>query len=111
MTDTAKLELIQCRSCKAWWSLHPYACKQCGGHDLALKPVSGAGRIKAKTTISRAPDAFWRQYVPYTVVLVVLREGVTVMGQADNDVQVEQLVQAAVQVQEERRLIRFIRVS
>src|SRR3546814_15696347 len=88
MNNTAKLELLQCRSCKAWWSQHPYACKHCGSHDLVLRPASGAGRVKAKTTISRAPDTFWRQYAPYTVVLVALQEGVTVMGHADNDVPV-----------------------
>lgn len=107
MTNTAKLELMQCRSCKAWWFLHPYACKHCGGHDLVLRPVSGAGRIKAKTTISRAPDTFWRQYVPYTVVLVALEEGVTVMGHADNDAYVGQHVLAAMQELEQRQLIRF----
>ncbi|NYT86321.1 Zn-ribbon domain-containing OB-fold protein [Pollutimonas harenae] len=107
MTNTLKLELTQCRSCKAWWSLHPYACKQCGSHDLELRPVSGIGKIKAKTTISRAPDSFWRQYVPYTVVLVALQEGVTVMGQADNDAFVGQHVQASIQVLEQRQLVRF----
>ena len=75
------------------------------------RAVSGVGRVKARTTISRAPDAFWRQYVPYTVVLVTLEEGITVMGQADSDVQVGQPVQAVVQLLEERRLIRFNPVS
>ncbi|AEC18616.1 hypothetical protein PT7_0076 [Pusillimonas sp. T7-7] len=111
MNNTAKLELLQCRSCKAWWSQHPYACKHCGSHDLVLRPASGAGRVKAKTTISRAPDTFWRQYAPYTVVLVALQEGVTVMGHADNDVQVGQQVQAAMQQLEQRQLIRFSPVS
>lgn len=106
-TTTAPLELMQCRSCKAWWSLQPYACRHCGSHDLVLQPVSGIGHVKATTTISRAPDAFWRQHLPYTVALVALQEGVTVMGHADNGIQVGQQVQASLHLSGHHRLVRF----
>ncbi|MDS1142533.1 OB-fold domain-containing protein [Pusillimonas sp. SM2304] len=110
-TTTTPLALLQCRSCMAWWSLHPYACRHCGGHDLVLRPVSGIGRVKAITTISRAPDAFWRQRLPYTVALVALQEGVTVMGHADGDLQVGQQVRASQHLSGQHPLVRFSPVA
>lgn len=104
---SAPLTLLCCRSCGHQWSLFPYACRNCGCAELQSQPSGGKGVVKSRTTIHRAPDAFWRQHVPYTVVLVALEEGAVLMGQAPNSIQIGQQVQAEVFTLEDRQLLKF----
>jgi uncharacterized OB-fold protein len=102
-----QLTLLCCCRCGHQWSLGPYACKQCGSTELEHKPASGKGVVKSRTTIHRAPDTFWRQHVPYTVVLVALQEGAVLMGQAPNDIEIGQSVQASRVSLDGRDLLKF----
>lgn len=92
MSDSDLLRLKRCQGCGNWWSLRPYACAVCGGTDLRWATASGSGIVRAKSTVTRAPDEFWRSQVPYTLVLVKLAEGPTVMGHAEAAVEIGQTV-------------------
>ena len=104
---SSRLTLLRCRSCGREWALAPYACQQCGATDLQAHPASGKGVVKSRTTIHRAPDAFWRQHVPYTVVLVTLEGGAALMGQAPNSIEIGQIVQAEPFTLDGRELLIF----
>lgn len=101
------LTLLRCSSCGRHWSLSPFACQACGSTELQPHASGGKGIVKSRTTIHRAPDPFWRQHVPYTVVLVALEEGAVLMGQAPNSVEIGQVVQAEPFTMEGRDLLKF----
>ncbi|RZT92919.1 hypothetical protein EV681_3682 [Advenella incenata] len=109
MTTGRCLMLKHCSRCGSNWSLHPFACATCGNtqlHDLQSK---GVGVVKACSVVTRAPDARWRALAPYTIVLVTLDEGPTVMGQADTELAVGDLVIGSVQSASTTEFIRFSR--
>ncbi|MEN5164606.1 MULTISPECIES: Zn-ribbon domain-containing OB-fold protein [Achromobacter] len=84
------LDLQRCGDCGAWWALRPYACAACGGTALQWQRSGGLGVVLARSDVHRAPDAFWRAHVPYTLVLVRLEEGAVLMGHADAGVEIGQ---------------------
>lgn len=55
-------------------------CQHCGGVELALRTASGRGEIYSFTTHYRASHPFFREKVPYSVVLVDMEEGFRVLG-------------------------------
>ncbi|WP_235938962.1 Zn-ribbon domain-containing OB-fold protein [Schauerella aestuarii] len=75
-----QMGVLRCADCGTWWALSPYACAHCGGVNLVPAKVNGRGVVRAHSDIARAPDDRWRALLPYTLVLVQLEEGPTVMG-------------------------------
>ncbi|MGO3123134.1 MAG: OB-fold domain-containing protein [Advenella sp.] len=67
------------------------------------------GIVKACSVVTRAPDAHWRALAPYSIVLVALEEGPTVMGQADAELTVGDHVTGSVQSASTTEFIRFCR--
>ncbi|HLU02988.1 MAG TPA: OB-fold domain-containing protein [Advenella sp.] len=92
MNTKRNLMLKRCGRCGNTWSLRPFACAACGSMQLHDLQSNGVGTVRACSVVTRAPDARWRALAPYTVVLVALQEGPTVMGQADADVAIGDLV-------------------
>ncbi len=90
--DRHPLDLQRCDDCGAWWALRPYACASCGGTALRWRRAEGAGTVIARSEVHRAPDAQWRALAPYVLVLVRLRENVTLMGHADAGIAIGQAV-------------------
>lgn len=108
MTTRHPLALQHCDHCGAWWALRPYACGACGNTTLSWRQAAGAGEVIARSEVHRAPDAQWRAHTPYVLVLVRLREQVTLMGHADAAVVVGQHVQAHVIDIDGRQLLKFV---
>lgn len=81
--DDTVLDCLVCGDCGAWQSLRKFACAHCGSRALSLVRASGQGRVRALTVVHRPPHAEVRGPVPYTIVLVQLDEGPTLMGRAD----------------------------
>ena len=92
MNPRHPLDLQQCDHCGAYWALRPYACAACGGTALTWGRAAGDGVVIARSEIHRAPDAQWRALAPYVLVLVQLRENVTLMGHADAGIAIGQPV-------------------
>jgi uncharacterized OB-fold protein len=66
------------------------ACHACGSLDTEWVPVSGAGTVHSYTVVHRAGVGDFAARMPFTVVLVTLDEGPTMMANllddAGNDV-------------------------
>ncbi|OZI34000.1 hypothetical protein CAL29_10590 [Bordetella genomosp. 10] len=107
MTQRHPLDMQRCADCGAWWALRPYACAACGGTSLAWTRASGEGVVTACSVVHRAPDAAWREYAPYTLVLVRLREGPVLMGHAAPGVAVGDAVAGQVWAHGQHLLLRF----
>jgi uncharacterized OB-fold protein len=75
-----ELRYQHCADCQA--NVFPLRtlCHRCGGVDLTLRTASGKGQIYSFTTHYRASHPFFKERVPYTVVLVELAEGFRVLG-------------------------------
>ncbi|HBP31022.1 MAG TPA: hypothetical protein DD666_16610 [Advenella kashmirensis] len=109
MTTGRCLMLKHCSRCGSNWSLHPFACATCGNTQLHDLQSNGVGIVKACSVVTRAPDAHWRALAPYSIVLVALEEGPTVMGQADAELTVGDHVTGSVQSASTTEFIRFCR--
>jgi len=111
MNDSELLRMKRCLRCGTWWSLRPYACAYCGSAELEWDQASGFGTVRAQTTITRAPDEFWRMRVPYTLVLVKLVEGPTVMGHAEGGTEIGQTVCGQAVAIGDRKVLGFVRTE
>ncbi len=111
MSNSDLLKLNRCNTCSSWWSLRPYACASCGSTDLVWDHASGVGVVRAVSTVHRAPDTRWREHAPYTLVLVRLAEGPTVMAHAAADIQIGDTVSGQEVSIAERTLLKFIRTA
>lgn len=107
MSTRNLLELQRCDQCGAWWALRPYACATCGSTSFSWQASSGQGVVVARSEVHRAPDAAWRALTPYVLVLVHLREQVTLMGHADTAVTLGQEVRARTAIINDRPLLKF----
>ncbi|GAA5232605.1 hypothetical protein FOZ76_00900 [Verticiella sediminum] len=101
------IRLHQCAQCGAFWALSPYACGVCGATALRVVSSGGRGQVRARSTVHRAPDAHWAARRPYTLVLVRLDEGPTMMGHADADIGIGDTVTARPWEVDGTRLWRF----
>jgi uncharacterized OB-fold protein len=106
-TPRHPLDIQRCTACGACWTLRPYACASCGGTDLQWTRASGAGVVTARSEVARAPDAFWREHVPYSLVLVRLDEGPVLMAHAQGETNIgDRVTGVPVQIGD-RTLLRF----
>jgi uncharacterized protein len=81
-----------CEQCQSsWYYFRPF-CPSCGVTGSAPIASTGMGVVESKTILHRAPDAFFREFVPYCLVLVRLEEGVVLMAHADLDVEINDQV-------------------
>lgn len=106
-TPSVPFMLSRCTGCGHHSSLAIAACSQCGGQSFEVVPASGRGVVRARSEVWRAPDAFWRQYVPYALVLVRLDEGPVLMGHAAREVAIGDAVHASNAMLGDHRVIRF----
>ena len=90
MTDwtegAAAMAFQHCGACdQIWYFARPF-CPHCGTAGPATRQSSGAGRVYAVTTVSRAPSPELRALAPYRIALVDMAEGFRAMTHAANDV-------------------------
>lgn len=94
MNTRHPLDIQRCEHCSACWALRPYACAACGHTTLSWQRATGDGVVIARSEVHRAPDAQWRALTPYVLVLVQLREHVTLMGHANAAIEIGDYVKA-----------------
>lgn len=83
----AQLLVRVCQSCRRRWYFKRSRCPGCGSADIAASTAQGLGRVRAATTIHRAPTGTAVGDVPFGIALVDLDEGIRVMGRCDVDTQ------------------------
>ncbi len=111
MNKTMPISLSRCMHCGACWTLKPYACATCGGVKFVQTNASGYGKVKANSVVHRAPDDAWRPFVPYTLVLVTLDEGPTIMGHAQGCLQIGDAVAAHRIFKGDMQVLAFERIN
>jgi len=89
MTQTHhSIALTYCTQCKHFFTLSPYACRNCGSTALETRPASGTGVVRSVTQVYRAPSPAWQEKAPYALALVRLSEGPSLMTHVPLDTQV-----------------------
>lgn len=74
-----RLTVLRCQRC-GQLEVPPKAyCRECGGKEWDTTPLSGDGTVATYTVIRVAPGKMAKD-IPYTVALVKMKEGVTLMG-------------------------------
>lgn len=81
MTDAIPYQ--HCGACGHVQGFHRPFCAGCGAASPETKASAGRGAVRAVTTLHRAPTPEWQAEVPYTIALIDLDEGFTLMAQID----------------------------
>lgn len=79
----APLQYQRCAGCGHTWYFRRDFCPACGHQPPQTLASAGAGTLYARTLVHRAPSEEFKALLPYTIVLVDLREGFRVMGHAE----------------------------
>lgn len=77
------LHYQRCGACKHTWYFRRDFCPACGNAAPQTLASEGIGTLYASTLVHRAPAAEFKDLLPYTIVLVDLREGFRVMGHGE----------------------------
>ena len=102
------LRYQSCKHCGKAQTLARYACPYCQSTDLKWSDSCGLGIVKAITEVTRAPTDEFKALVPYTLVIVELKEGFRLMAHAQAGVVIGQQVQSEFFLLGERKLVRFV---
>lgn len=79
----ACLHYQRCDACDHAWYFQRDFCPACGSTAPRLLAAEGRGTLYASTLVNRAPSEEFKALLPYTIVLVQMREGFRVMGHAE----------------------------
>ncbi len=69
----------RCKKCRALYVPPEPLCSRCYTRDLKTQKLSGSGNIITFTVVHVAP-AVLQDLAPYTVAVIALKEGVSVIG-------------------------------
>ena len=78
-----RLQYQRCGGCGNVWYFQRDFCPACGHAPPQTLAADGAGTLHASTLVHRAPSEEFKSLLPYSIVLVDLREGFRVMGHAE----------------------------
>ena len=78
-----RLQYQRCGGCGHVWYFQRDFCPECGQTPPQTLASEGAGTLHASTLVHRAPSEEFKPLVPYSIVLVDLREGFRAMGHAE----------------------------
>jgi uncharacterized OB-fold protein len=78
-----RLQYQCCGSCGHAWYFQRDFCPACGHMQPLMRAAEGAGTLHASTLVYRAPSEEFKSLLPYSIVLVDMREGFRVMGHAE----------------------------
>lgn len=81
--STGALAFQRCGACGHTWYFQRDFCPACGQPEPVLQPADGRGTLYASTLVHRAPAEEFKPLLPYSIVLVDMREGFRVMGHAE----------------------------
>lgn len=79
----ARLRYQRCAACGHVWYFQRDFCPACGTAPAQTVEACGSGVLYAATLVHRAPSEEFKALVPYSIVLVDMREGFRVMGHAE----------------------------
>ncbi len=79
-TALGELRMRKCDACGALFRFVSEQCPKCWSTDLSWQIASGRGKVVAFTTVYRAPYESVEARVPYTIALIDLCEGLTMMS-------------------------------
>lgn len=79
----ARLRYQRCADCGHTWYFQRDFCPACGNAPPQAFEAAGGGTLYAATLVHRAPSEEFKPLVPYSIVLVDMREGFRVMGHAE----------------------------
>jgi uncharacterized OB-fold protein len=74
-----RLSADRCLACTKLWHPYGHLCS-CGGTTFEKKNLQGTGSVVSFTFVTNPPTPYAGQ-APYCIALVILDEGITVMGQ------------------------------
>jgi uncharacterized OB-fold protein len=72
--------LQHCGECQRWVFYPRQICPHCWSPDLQWRPASGRGTLKTWSIIHRPGHPGWEPAAPYTIGLVELAEGPTMLS-------------------------------
>lgn len=70
----------RCTSCATHRFYPSRICHRCGGADTEWVPIGGQGTVYSYTVVERAGVGAFAERMPFTIVLVTLDEGPTMMA-------------------------------
>ncbi len=74
------LRLQRCGSCGRSRFYPAPVCHACGSQHWEWQPIAGTGSVHSYTVVHRAAVGVFAERMPYTIVLVTLDEGPTMMS-------------------------------
>lgn len=78
--------LVQkCSSCGLLRFYPRILCPECLSDQFQWIPCSGKGRIYSHTTVYRPPLPAFEEFVPYTIALIDLEEGIRILSRVEGD--------------------------
>jgi uncharacterized OB-fold protein len=79
-TARRELRVQKCRNCgRLRWTPRPM-CPHCNVFEVEWVALSGRGTIYSYTIVAHPTHPFWRDKVPYAVILVELDEGIRIVS-------------------------------
>ena len=81
--EASTLRYQHCSGCGHTCYFQRDFCPTCGHASPATLDAEGGGVLYAATLVHRAPSEEFKALVPYSIVLVDMREGFRVMGHAE----------------------------
>src|SRR5258708_4439669 len=78
-----KLLIMHCRACDTPYFYPRRYCPACWSDDTEWQEASGAGTIYSYSVVHQNPAAPFKDWCPYAVVLVDLKEGPRIMANWD----------------------------
>ncbi len=105
----ARLHYQRCGACGHAWYFQRDFCPACGSTESRLLAVEGRGTLYASTLVHRAPTEEFKALLPYTIVLVQMREGFRVMGLAEPGLSLDTAVRCEMRAIAGRQLPFFLK--
>jgi uncharacterized OB-fold protein len=101
--DRGELQIQYCHDCSQWQFYPRFLCTHCSSRNLQWRSASGAATLETFSVVHRAAGAF-EALTPYTVGLVRLAEGPTMMSNVVDCAEVDLEIGMALQVRFEHRI-------
>jgi len=76
-----EFDLQRCDDCARWFFYPRAHCPHCWSARVSWRPASGRGVIKTYSVVHRPGHFAWAAVAPYTLALVALEEGPTMLSQ------------------------------
>lgn len=76
---SGKLRFQYCPACEAAQFPPRKVCTHCGGEAIEWRDSALLGVVDSFAVVERAPNAYFKEKVPYVIALISLREGFRLM--------------------------------